>query len=298
MVGGLRLEWVTESRTCPGDPDTTDVHTTNASPTAVHPVPFGHPALYVRVSAADNEGRLARPRRNSGELRSLGRRAALEVHVTFATGGAGTAGWTRWGIGRHKRRTFLSGVYRLTVAAAGLAAIEACGLKAASPEAPRVPHVGVLAFDDGSGPRWDAFRRGLRELGWIEARNLTPEWRLAEAHQENLPSLALELINLPCDILVAGGTQAAAVRKGLRELGYVEGQTLAIKWRFARAGTNAQFHEMDAELVRLPVDVLVAYTTVAARAAKDATHTIPIVAVSVGLPVPPDVAAQVTQGIQ
>jgi ABC-type uncharacterized transport system substrate-binding protein len=161
-----------------------------------------------------------------------------------------------------------------------------------------VPHVGVLAFDDGSRPRWDAFRRRLRELGWIEGRNLALEWRLAEAHQENLRSLALELINLPCDTLVAGGTQAAAVRKGLRDVGYVEGQTVAIKRRFARAGTNAQFHEMDAELVRLPVDVVVTNTTVAARAAKDATHTIPIVAVAVGLPVPPDVAAQVTQWIQ
>ncbi len=83
----------------------------------------------------------------------------------------------------------------------------------------------------------------------------------------------------------AFATRVDAFVEGLRDLGYVEGQTVAIEWRFTPAGTGAQFHEMAAELVRLPVEVLVTYNTVAAQAAKDATRTIPIVAVTVGLPV-------------
>ncbi len=80
-------------------------------------------------------------------------------------------------------------------------------------------------------------------------------------------------------------TRVDAFLDGLRDLGYMEGQTVAIEWRFTPPGTNAQFHEMAGELVRLPVDVLVTYNTAAAQAAKDATRTIPIVAVNVGLPV-------------
>jgi putative ABC transport system substrate-binding protein len=65
---------------------------------------------------------------------------------------------------------------------------------------------------------------------------------------------------------------------GLRELGYVEGQTIAIEWRFAPAGSEAAWAELAAELVRLPVDVIVSFgSTALTLAAKAATNTIPIV---------------------
>jgi putative ABC transport system substrate-binding protein len=68
----------------------------------------------------------------------------------------------------------------------------------------------------------------------------------------------------------------------LRDLGYVEGQTIAIEWRFAPAGgvNDAAVHaELAAELVRLPVDVIVSLSSTSATlAAKAATSTIPIVA--------------------
>jgi putative tryptophan/tyrosine transport system substrate-binding protein len=133
--------------------------------------------------------------------------------VRFATADHRPTGWTRKASGRHNRRAFLWGISRLAVAVAGLAAIDACGLSPASPKASRVTRVGVLAFDDGTGPRWDAFRRRLGELGWIEGQNLTLEWRVADAHDEKLASLASELVNLPCDILVAAGTPAALAAK-------------------------------------------------------------------------------------
>ncbi len=67
-----------------------------------------------------------------------------------------------------------------------------------------------------------------------------------------------------------------AFRQGLREHGYTEGQTLTIEWRFAE-GRLEQLPELAAELVRLKVDLIFAETTPAARAAKQATTTIPIV---------------------
>jgi putative ABC transport system substrate-binding protein len=65
-------------------------------------------------------------------------------------------------------------------------------------------------------------------------------------------------------------------RQGLRDLGYVEGRTITIEWRWGR-GKTEQFPEFAAEAVRLKVDVIVAANTPAGRAAQMATETIPIV---------------------
>ncbi len=75
-----------------------------------------------------------------------------------------------------------------------------------------------------------------------------------------------------------------AFRQGLRELGYVEGKNLAIEYRWAE-GKPERFPDFAAELVRLKVDVIVAHTTPAALAAKNATEALPIVMVIVADPV-------------
>jgi ABC-type uncharacterized transport system substrate-binding protein len=75
-----------------------------------------------------------------------------------------------------------------------------------------------------------------------------------------------------------------AFRQGLRESGYVEGQSIAIEWRYAD-GKWERFSDLVAELVRLKVDVIVAGVTAAALAAKNATKTIPIVMAAVGNPI-------------
>jgi putative ABC transport system substrate-binding protein len=75
-----------------------------------------------------------------------------------------------------------------------------------------------------------------------------------------------------------------ALREGLRALGYVEGQTIIIECREA-AGRYERIEELAAELVRLKVDVLLTDGLLPARAAKQATKTIPIVMGTVGDPV-------------
>jgi putative ABC transport system substrate-binding protein len=71
-----------------------------------------------------------------------------------------------------------------------------------------------------------------------------------------------------------------ALRQGLREQGYVEGQSIAIESRSAEERYE-RLPDLATELVRLPVDVIVAPTTVAAVVARKATGTIPIVTVVV-----------------
>src|SRR5712691_3763720 len=67
-----------------------------------------------------------------------------------------------------------------------------------------------------------------------------------------------------------------AFRAGLRENGYVEGQNVILEFRYSQ-GRNELFPSLAAELVDLRMDVIAAATTPAARAARSATNTIPIV---------------------
>ncbi len=59
----------------------------------------------------------------------------------------------------------------------------------------------------------DAFRKGLKELGYAEGRNFAIEYRSADGFAERFPQLALELIRLPVDIIVTRGTPAALAAK-------------------------------------------------------------------------------------
>lgn len=75
-----------------------------------------------------------------------------------------------------------------------------------------------------------------------------------------------------------------ALRLGLRELGWIDGQNISIVYRYAH-GRNDRLAELAADLVRQKVDVIVAALVIDALAAKEATSTIPIVVASAGDPV-------------
>jgi putative ABC transport system substrate-binding protein len=82
----------------------------------------------------------------------------------------------------------------------------------------------------------------------------------------------------------SGERYATALLEGLQELGYVEGHNIAIEWRLT-AGSRERVAEAAAELVALNVDAIVVTGATAARAAQDATRTIPIVIVMLSDPV-------------
>src|SRR6516225_10195241 len=75
------------------------------------------------------------------------------------------------------------------------------------------------------------------------------------------------------------GRGGARFRQGLSDLGYIEGQTIALEIRWAENHPE-RYPALVADLVRLPVDILVAGDTAAAVAAQHATRTMPIVAIS------------------
>jgi putative tryptophan/tyrosine transport system substrate-binding protein len=61
--------------------------------------------------------------------------------------------------------------------------------------------------------RTEAFRQGLRELGYVEGKNIVIEWRSAEGKRDRLPSLAAELVRLKVDIIVTAGPPATRSAK-------------------------------------------------------------------------------------
>jgi putative tryptophan/tyrosine transport system substrate-binding protein len=78
----------------------------------------------------------------------------------------------------------------------------------------KVPRIGFLAAIGSTTERKDAFRQGLRELGYAEGKNIVIEWRFAEGKRERLAELAAELVRLKVDIIVtAGPTTTSAVKE-------------------------------------------------------------------------------------
>ena len=111
----------------------------------------------------------------------------------------------------------------------------------------------------------------------------------AEGQQSSKVSrIGLLMIDSP----VGNAPRLAAFQQSLRDLGYVEGRNLAIEYRWAE-GRVERFPELAVQLVRLKVDVIVATSTPAALAARDATRTIPIVFVTAAEPVDSGLVASI-----
>ncbi|HVE48703.1 MAG TPA: ABC transporter substrate-binding protein [Casimicrobiaceae bacterium] len=77
----------------------------------------------------------------------------------------------------------------------------------------KMHRVGYLAVGSAERGLQNPFRDGLRELGWIEGRNVVIEYRFAEGRPERLPELAAELVRSNVDIIVAQPTPAAMAAK-------------------------------------------------------------------------------------
>jgi putative ABC transport system substrate-binding protein len=95
-----------------------------------------------------------------------------------------------------------------------LLALGAAPLAAEAQQAAKVARIGYLSSNLAASPHLhDAFRQGLRDLGYVEGRNLVIEYRDAEGKVERLPALAAELVALKVDVIVTGSTLAARVAK-------------------------------------------------------------------------------------
>ncbi len=86
------------------------------------------------------------------------------------------------------------------------------GVTQESGKVPRVGSLGPRNRVDGA-PFFDAFRQGLRDLGWVEGKNIVIEYRWAEGSSDRWADLAADLVRLKVDVILAGNTQAAVAAK-------------------------------------------------------------------------------------
>jgi len=88
----------------------------------------------------------------------------------------------------------------------GLAAL-LCAPDWSSAQTPaKIPRIGILTVADNERrPMFDAFREGLRDLGYVEGRNILLEFRFARGNSSLGPQLAAELMALPVDVIVTEG---------------------------------------------------------------------------------------------
>ncbi len=89
-------------------------------------------------------------------------------------------------------------------------------LRVEAQQSTKIPRIGVLGATDPStnSARIEAFRQGLRELGYIEGKNIVIEYRWAEGKSERLPDLAAELVRLKVDIIITAGPAVTRPAKG------------------------------------------------------------------------------------
>jgi putative ABC transport system substrate-binding protein len=117
-------------------------------------------------------------------------------------------------------------------------------LAAEAQPAADVWRIGVLASGSPEGSYLSSFRDGLRELGYVEGKNVAIEWRWARGQEERFPDLAAELVRLKIHVIVANNNAAiAAAQKATRTIPIVmvianEPVALGFVASFARPGGN------------------------------------------------------------
>jgi putative ABC transport system substrate-binding protein len=77
----------------------------------------------------------------------------------------------------------------------------------------KVPRIGYLAASSSGENNEEAFRQGLRELGYVEGQNIVIEWRFAQGKPDQVPRNAAELVRLKVDVIVTGGAEDTSAAK-------------------------------------------------------------------------------------
>jgi putative ABC transport system substrate-binding protein len=84
---------------------------------------------------------------------------------------------------------------------------------ASAQPANKIPHIGVLSIAAGPTEQIQSLLRGLRELGYVEGKNIIIDYRWADGRDERLPELAAELVRANVDLIVTGATPATLAAK-------------------------------------------------------------------------------------
>ena len=79
----------------------------------------------------------------------------------------------------------------------------------------KIPRIGVLSLGPAAIPsaRVEAFQQGMRDLGYVEGKNIAIEYRFAEGHYDRLPALAADLVGRKVDLIMASSPPSALAAK-------------------------------------------------------------------------------------
>ncbi len=144
------------------------------------------------------------------------------------------------------RREFLQRAAILGLSATMIALLDGCSILPGSTPTPKVFRIGVISGatrDAAVAQRIEAFRQGLRELGYVEGQNIIIEYRFAEGRAERYPVFAAEFVQLPVDVIVAVGDIAVIVKQATSTIPIVFLQTsdpvgVGLVESFAHPGGN------------------------------------------------------------
>src|SRR5215813_10619749 len=85
--------------------------------------------------------------------------------------------------------------------------------RAEAQQAKKTPRIGYLSAAGRKSPNPEAFRQGLKELGYVEEQNIVIEYQWADGRSDRLPALAAELVRRKVDLIFTQGVFAAFAAK-------------------------------------------------------------------------------------
>ena len=127
---------------------------------------------------------------------------------------------------------------------------------AAQQPAKQMARIGYLASTDSAAP--DAFRRGLRDLGYVEGRNIAFEFRASGGKPERNADLALELVSLNIDLIVAEGAAPSELpncdlRNSYFDVGSKRSDYFRVRCQAGASGR--EYHRVVQSLARVAANV-------------------------------------------
>jgi putative tryptophan/tyrosine transport system substrate-binding protein len=100
-------------------------------------------------------------------------------------------------------------ISKATIQLAATVLLLALTIPAQAQQLKKVPRVGVLFIGSRNQPHLQSFQQGLRDLGYVERKNIALEYRYAEGNPDRLGALAADLVRLPVDVIVTTTDQDA-----------------------------------------------------------------------------------------
>jgi len=117
-----------------------------------------------------------------------------------------------WSVGKIRSK-YLTANRRIFVLVLCAPLFALCSSTEAQRPIPRIGYVRVVGTPSPPGPNVEAFRQGLRDLGYVEGENIVIEFRYAEGKADRIPSLVAELVQLKVDVLISGDAPTIRVAK-------------------------------------------------------------------------------------